>query len=35
MTSTYIDFGGKNDVIEGIEILVDAVSVRSMQVMEM
>ena len=34
MTSTHIDFGGQNDVIEGIEMLVDAVSVRLMQVME-
>ena len=35
MTSTPIEFGGQNDVIEGIELLVDAVSVQSMQVMEM
>ena len=34
MTSTHTDFGGQNDVIEGIELLVDAVSVQSMQVME-
>ena len=34
MTSTHIEFGGQNDVTEGIELLVDAVSVQSMQVME-
>ena len=34
MTSTHLDFGGQNDTIEGIELLVDAVSVQSMQVME-
>ena len=34
MTSTHIDFGGQNDVIKGIELLVDAVSVQSMEVME-
>ena len=30
MTSTHIAFGGQNDVIEGIELLVDAVSVQLM-----
>ena len=34
MTSTHIDFGGQNDVIERIELLVDAVSVQSIQVMD-
>ena len=34
MTSTHIDVGSQNDVIEGIELLVDAVSVQSMQVMD-
>ena len=34
MTSTHIDFGGQNDVIEGIELLVDAVTVQSMEVIE-
>ena len=34
MTPTHIDFGGQNDVIEGIESLVDAISVQSMEVME-
>ena len=34
MTPTKIDFGRQNDVIEGIELLVDAVSVQSMEVME-
>ena len=34
MISTHIDFGRQNDVIEGIKIFVDAVSVQSMQAME-
>ena len=34
MTSTHIDFGGQNDVIERIELLVDAVSVQLIQVMD-
>ena len=34
MTSTHIHFGGQNDVIEETKLLVDAVSVQSMQVME-
>ena len=34
MTPTKIDFDGQNDVIKGIELLVDAVSVQSMEVME-
>ena len=34
MTSTHVDFGGQNDVIERIELLVDAVSVQSIQVMD-
>ena len=34
MTSTHIDFGGQNDVIEEIELLVDAVTVQSMEVIE-
>ena len=34
MTSTHIDVGDQNDVIERIELLVDAVSVQTMQVMD-
>ena len=34
MTSTHIDFGGQNDVIERIELLVDAVCVQLIQVMD-
>ena len=34
MTSTHINFGGQNHVIEGIELLFDVVSVQSKQVME-
>ena len=34
MTSTHIDFGGQNDVIEGIELLVDAVTIQSMEIIE-
>ena len=34
MTSTHIDFGGQNDVIEGIELLVDVITVQSMEVIE-
>ena len=34
MTSTHIDFGDQNDVIERIELLVDAVSVQLIQVMD-